>query len=179
MQVSEIKNAKIAQLKSFCTENEIVVEGNKRLRSTWESAIALYEATKEAALDLAKETVEGAVECIHEVATYDNAVIASRAVTVWTWKAIRFTAQSLWQTFLVTIALVAIVIDLWQDRAQTKAVMVQLYRRIALRIRDRWCIWCEMGEATIQVNVMEPIDRIKHSSRLAAIVTSPHGVNQS
>lgn len=39
----------LAQLKQFCTENAIVVEGDRRLRATWEKAVEAFQSAQDAA----------------------------------------------------------------------------------------------------------------------------------
>lgn len=155
MQLSTLATAPLAQIKSFARKNNILPTGDLRRRATWESAVQSFLS---AAVEVAQETVEGAIECIREVATYDNAVIAANAVHTWTRGSIKFTAKAAWTFILVAIALACIAVDLWQNQAETKDVLVSVYRRFAIRIRDRWVIWREMGDAAFQLHVTEKIN---------------------
>jgi hypothetical protein len=171
-----IKTASFAQLKQFASENNLIIEGDKRLRATWEKAVELFQSTKEAAVELAQETIEGAAQCVREVATYDNAVVAANAFYTWTCKTLRFIGS----VFLVTVALICIGIDLWQNRGDAKEVLVSVYRRQASRAKDRWVALRKMGDAVfwwhvterIQSRIVSPVinyrDRIWTTARLAA-----------
>lgn len=160
-----IKSASIAQLREFATNNQIVVEGDRRFRETFEKAIALFLSAKDAVAELVQETIAGAVECVQEVATYDNAVIAANFANVWSRRTTRFFAEFLWSAFLITIALVMLAIDVWQNRNEA---IVQIWERGAKLKRAivfrYWKLRTE-GYFVLQVRVVDPVldwrDRIR------------------
>ena len=132
----------LTQLKATAVKYALEVSGDKRLRSTWENAIesaaefiaAQVDAAKDAAIALAQKTF-----------TYDNAVIAANTVNIITRKSIKFTLKAVWGALLVSIALACIAVDLWQDRAETKAFLAQVLTHVKTKVKDRWTIWTEMG----------------------------------
>lgn len=198
MQLNELTTAKLAQIKAFCRANNIEILGDLRHKQTWidaaqafltataeqvkESAIAL----RQEAITLAQETVEGAIECVREVVTYDNAVIVANATNAWTRKALKFLAMTVWNTFLVSIALAMLAIDAYRDRQRVKADLLA-YCKVRLNIktsvkslseRFRWFVWYKYlflrfhGDMTLRSNVVTPIlnhrDRIRSMARAAA-----------
>jgi len=148
----------LTQLKATAVKYALQVDGDKRLRSTWENAIesaaefiaAQVDAVKDAAIALAQETL-----------TYDNAVIAANTLNVITRKSIKFTLKAVWSILLVSIALTCIAIDLWQDRAETKAFLSQALTHAKTKVKDRWSIWTEMGDAIVQLYVTEPVAEMR------------------
>lgn len=52
----------IQELKAFCAENNIAVEGNKRLKQTWEAAIENWKALQVQAVVIKEETIATAKE---------------------------------------------------------------------------------------------------------------------
>ena len=154
----------LTQLKATAVKYALQVDGDKRLRSTWEDAIesatefiaAQVDAVKDAAIALAQETL-----------TYDNAVATANAVNAITRKSLKFTLKAVWGVLLVSIALTCIAIDLWQDRAETKAFLTQVLTRVKAKVRDRWTDWTEMGDAIVQLYITEPVAEMR--DRLLAI----------
>ena len=148
----------LTQLKATAAKYAIQVDGDKRLRSTWENAIesaaefiaAQVDAVKDAAIALAQETL-----------TYDNAVIAANTLNVITRKSIKFTLKAVWSILLVSIALTCIAIDLWQDRAETKAFLTQVLTHVKTKVRDRWTDWTDMGVGIVQLYITEPVDEMR------------------
>ena len=148
----------LSQLKATAAKYAIQVDGDKRLRSTWENAIesaaefiaAQVDAVKDAAIALAQKNL-----------TYDNAVIAANTVNVITRKSLKFTLKAVWSILLVSIALTCIAIDFWQDRAETKAFLSQVLTRAKAKARDRWVIWQEMGDAIVQLYIAEPVNEMR------------------
>lgn len=148
----------LTQLKATAAKYALQVDGDKRLRSTWENAIesagefiaAQVDAVKDAAIELAQKTF-----------TYDNAVIAANTVNVVTRKSLKFTLKAMWNILLVSIALTCIAVDLWQDRAETKAFLVQVLSRAKNKVKDRGIIWTEMGDAIVQMTVTEPVNQMR------------------
>jgi len=148
----------LTQLKATAVKYALEVSGDKRLRSTWENAIesagefiaAQVDAVKDAAIELAQKTF-----------TYDNAVIAANAVNVWTRKSLKFTLKAAWGILLVSISLTCIAIDLWQDRAETKAFLSQVLTHVRTKVKDRWSIWTELGGAIIQLYISEPVTEMR------------------
>ena len=162
MNLSTISTASIATLKSFARANNLLPTGDLRLKST---CLEVVQTFLTAAQEIAQETIEGAVQLAQEIATYDNAVIAANTVNVITRKSIKFTAQSLWSVLLVSIALSCIALDLWQDRAETKAFLVQVLShaktKAISKAKDRWVIWTEMGDAIVQLHITEPVNEMR------------------
>ena len=162
MNLSTISTASIATLKSFARANNLLPTGDLRLKSTWLEVVQTFLT---AAQEIAQETIEGAVQLAQEIATYDNAVIAANTVNVITRKSIKFTAQSLWSVLLVSIALSCIALDLWQNRAETKAFLVQVMAHVKtkaiVKVKDRWVIWTEMGDAIVQLHITEPVNEMR------------------
>jgi len=154
----------LTQLKATAAKYAIQVDGDKRLRSTWENAIESAAEFIAAQVDAVKDA---AIELAQEVFTYDNAVIAANTVNVITRKSLKFTLKAVWSILLVSIALTCIAIDLWQDRAETKAFLVQVLSRAKTKVKDRWTIWTEMGDAIVQLYVTEPVAEMR--DRLLAI----------
>jgi len=144
----------LTQLKATAVKYALEVSGDKRLRSTWENAI-------ESAGEFITAQVEAVKDAAIETFTYDNAVIAANTVNAITRKSLKFTLKAVWSVLLVSIALTCIVIDLWQDRAETKAFLVQVLSRAKTKVRDRWNIWNEMGDAIIQLYIAEPVDEMR------------------
>ena len=148
----------ITQLKATAAKYALQVDGDKRLRSTWENAIesagefiaAQVDAVKDATIELAQKTF-----------TYDNAVIAANTLNVVTRKSIKFTLKAVWGILLVSISLTCIAVDLWQDRVETKAFLAQVLSRVKNKVKDRWIIWTEMGDAIVQVYVAEPVNQMR------------------
>ena len=153
MNLSTISTATIANLKSFARANNLLPTGDLRLKSTW--------------LEVVQTFLTAAQEVAQEIATYDNAVIAANTVNVITRKSLKFTLKAVWGVLLVSIALVCIVIDLWQDRAETKAFLSQVLTHAKTKVKDRWTIWTEMGDAIVQLYVTEPVAEMR--DRLLAI----------
>ena len=108
------------------------------------------DAIKDAAIELAQKTL-----------TYDNAVVAANTVNAWTRKSLKFALRAVWGVLLVSIALTYIAIDFWQDRAETKAFLIQALTHAKTKVRDRWSIWTEMGEAIIQLYIAEPVAEMR------------------
>ena len=150
----------LSQLKATAAKYAIQVDGDKRLRSTWENAI-------ESAAEFIAAQVDAVKDAAIATFTYDNAVTAANTVNVITRKSIKFTLKAVWSVLLVSIALTCIVIDLWQDRAETKAFLVQVLSHVKTKVRDRWTIWTEMGDAIIQLYITEPVAEMR--DRLLAI----------
>ena len=173
MNLSTISTAKLSEIKDFCRLNNLEVLGDLRHRQTWIDAARSFLT---AAQEIAQETVEGAVQLAKEIATYDNAVIAANTVNVITRKSIKFTAQSLWSVFLVSIALTCIALDLWQDRAETKAFLVQVLShaktKAIVKVKDRWVIWSEMGDAIVQLHIIEPVNEMRDRINAARFVAT-------
>ena len=148
----------LTQLKTTAVKYALQVDGDKRLRSTWENAIesaaefiaAQVDAVKDAAIALAQETL-----------TYDNAVIAANTLNVITRKSIKFTLRAAWGILLVSIALICIAVDLWQDRAETKAFLVQVLTHAKTKVRDRWTDWTDMGDEIVEMYVTDPVDEMR------------------
>ena len=173
MNLSTISTASIATLKSFARANNLLPTGDLRLKSTWLEVVQTFLT---AAQEIAQETVEGAVQLAQEIVTYDNAVIAANTVKVITRKSIKFTAQSLWSVLLVSIALSCIALDLWQDRAETKAFLVQVLShaktKAIVKVKDRWVIWSEMGDAIVQLHITEPVNEMRDRINAARFVAT-------
>ena len=152
----------LTQLKATAAKYALQVDGDKRLRSTWENAIesagefiaAQVDAVKDAAIALAQETF-----------TYDNAVQAANTLNVVTRRVVKFTLKAMWSVFLVSIALSCIALDLWQNRAETKAFLVQVMANVKTKaiakVKDRWIIWTEMGDEIVQLHITEPVNEMR------------------
>ena len=117
--------------------------------------------------DTKSQTTAIAVQTFQETFTYDRAVIAANTLNVITRRVVKFTLKAMWSIFLVSIALTCIAIDLWQDRAETKAFLVQVLTHAKTKVKDRWTIWTEMGDAIIQLYIAEPVAEMR--DRLLAI----------
>ena len=147
MNLSTISTATIATLKSFARANNLLPTGDLRLKSTW--------------LEVVQTFLTAAQETFQEIATYDNAVIAANTVNVITRKSLKFTLKAAWSILLVSIALTCIALDLWQNRAETKAFVVQVMAHVKTKVQDRWAIWTEMGGAIVQIHITEPVNEVR------------------
>lgn len=131
----------LTQLKAAAAKYALQVDGDKRLRSTWENAIesagefiaAQVDAVKDAAIELAQETL-----------TYDNAVIAANTVNVITRKSLKFTLKAMWSILLITIALGMSAADTWHQFKEwlegqdlTLSQPVAIVRLVAAKSRKR------------------------------------------
>ena len=127
-----------------------------------EQAAADLDRTGEVS-DATKEAIAAWVDSqkAQEVFTYDNAVIVAHTVNAITRKSLKFTLKAAWSILLVSIALTCIAIDFWQDRAETKAFLSQVLTHVKAKVRDRWTIWTEMGEAIVQLYIAEPVDEMR------------------
>jgi len=173
MNLSTISTASIATLKSFARANNLLPTGDLRLKSTWLEVVQTFLT---AAQEIAQETVEGAVQLAQEIATYDNAVIAANTVNVITRRVVKFTLKAVWSVFLVSIALSCIALDLWQNRAETKAFLVQVMAhaktKAIAKVKDRWVIWAETGDAIVQLHITEPVNEMRDRINAARFVAT-------
>ena len=173
MNLSTISTAKLSEIKDFCRLNNLEVLGDLRHRQTWIDAARSFLT---AAQEIAQETVEGAVQLAQEIVTYDNAVIAANTIKVITRKSIKFTLKAVWSVFLVSIALSCIALDLWQDRAETKAFLVQVMAhaktKAIAKVKDRWVIWAETGDAIVQLHITEPVNEMRDRINAARFVAT-------
>lgn len=155
------------ELKSIALQNNLTVEGDKRLRATWERAVNAFNAAKAESIKMAVETVEGAIECLEETFTYDNAVIAANRIAVWnrqTGAAVQsFTvaaARFIWGTVLVVIGIVLIGIEHLQNSDESipvfQAIVEQIDQKVRAVIRERVTIYRETGAAAIEEYVTAP-----------------------
>jgi len=169
MNLSTISTAKLSEIKDFCRLNNLEVLGDLRHRQTWIDAARSF-------LTAAQETIEGAVQLAQEIATYDNAVIAANTVNVITRRVVKFTLKAVWSVFLVSIALSCIALDLWQDRAETKAFLVQVMAhaktKAIAKVKDRWVIWAETGDAIVQLHITEPVNEMRDRINAARFVAT-------
>ena len=136
MNLSTISTASIATLKSFARANNLLPTGDLRLKSTW--------------LEVVQTFLTAAQETFQEIATYDNAR-----------KSLKFTLKAAWSILLVSIALTCIALDLWQNRAETKAFVVQVMAHVKTKVQDRWVICTEMGGAIVQIHITEPVNEMR------------------
>ena len=115
--------------------------------------------------DIKSQTTAIAVQTFQEIATYDNAVIAANTLNVVTRRVVKFTLKAMWSVFLVSIALSCIALDLWQNRAETKAFLVQVMANVKTKaiakVKDRWVIWTEMGVSIVQIHITEPVNEMR------------------
>ena len=173
MNLLTISTASIATLKSFARANNLLPTGDLRLKSTWLEVVQTFLT---AAQEIAQETVEGAVQLAQEIATYDNAVIAANTVNVITRRVVKFTLKAVWSVFLVSIALSCIALDLWQNRAETKAFLVQVMAhaktKAIAKVKDRWVIWAETGDAIVQLHIIEPVNEMRDRINAARFVAT-------
>lgn len=139
------KSASIAELRKFASENSLVIAGDRRLRSTYEKAIALFLSVKEqaaafidsqelaeikaAASEMAEDAISQASTKVREVVTAENAMKASM-----------LTARVLWSITLVAIALIVLACDLWKNRDE---VVIKV-RQSANKAARSWH-WLEAG----------------------------------
>ena len=158
MNLSTISTATLSTLKSFARANNLLPTGDLRFKSTWLEVVQTFLT---AAQEIAQETIEGAVQLAQETFTYDNAVIAANTLNVVTRKSLKFTLKAMWNILLVSIALTCIAVDLWQDRVETKAFLAQVLCHVKTKVKDRWIIWAEMGDAIVQVYVTEPVNQMR------------------
>ena len=142
-----LSTATIANLKSFARDNNLLPTGDLRLKSTWLEVVQTFLT---AAQEIAQETIEGAVQLAQKTFTYDNAR-----------KSLKFTLKAAWSIFLVSIALTCIALDLWQNRAETKAFVFQVMAHVKTKVQDRWVIWSEMGGAIVQIHITEPVNEMR------------------
>lgn len=151
------KSASIAQLREFASTNNLVIEGDKRLRATYEKAIALFLSAKDEAIALAKETVDGAIECVKEHATYDNAVIVANTTAVWSRKGAIALTRILWSTLLITVALVVLTIEAFQKRDLVIVYVREERDRLVRWTRAKLHCFQLIGWATVQYRAIRPV----------------------
>ena len=71
----------IQEMKAFCVENDITVEGNKRLKQTWETAIENWKSLQVQATAIKEETIATANEAT-EVSEKASVLVESFVVEV-------------------------------------------------------------------------------------------------
>ena len=147
MNLSTISTASIATLKSFARANNLLPTGDLRLKSTW--------------LEVVQTFLTAAQEIAQKAFTYDRAVQAANKLNVVIRRGAKFTLKAMWSVFLVSIALTCIALDFWQNRAETKAFVVQVMAHVKTKVQDRWAIWTEMGGAIVQIHITEPVNEMR------------------
>lgn len=164
----------LTQLKAAAAKYALQVDGDKRLRSTWEQAIesagefiaAQVDAVKDAAIELAQETF-----------TYQNAVLAANTVNVWTRKSLKFTLKAVWSVFLVSIALVMLAIEAYKNRQQIGlTIRTDAKARINLwkyQSRYQYAFLRTHGHSVFRRNVVKPVlsrrDQIRETMKSALL----------
>ena len=166
------KSASIAELRKFASENSLVIEGDRRLRSTYEKAIALFISIKDqasafldsqemseikaAASEAAQEAIAQTSAKVKEVVTAENAM-----------KATMLTARVLWSITLVAIAIVVLAIDWAKDR-DVRSAIVALVKHYAKRSVSTWQFLEAGGYCAVKYHV---IDRVLNMRDRIAQIT--------
>ena len=164
----------LTQLKAAAAKYALQVDGDKRLRSTWENAIesasefiaSKVDAVKDAAIELAQETL-----------TYDNAVIAANTVNVVTRKSLKFTLKAVWSILLITIALGMLAIESYKNRQQIGlTIRTDATARINLwkhQARYQYAFLRTYGHSVFRRNVVKPVlsrrDQIRETMKSALL----------
>ena len=151
MNLSTISTATIANLKSFARANNLLPTGDLRLKSTWLEVVQTFLT---AAQEIAQETIEGAVQLVQEIATYDNA----RRVA-------KFTLKAMWSVFLVSIALVMLLVEAFQNRQKVMLIIREgvenRVKRLVLRYRHLELV----GRLALKFTIVQPVlyrrDRVR------------------
>lgn len=163
LNITDIKAQSLTALKAIATRFNIVPTGDRRLKSTWISAIVT------AAQEIAVETVEGAVQTAQEIVTYDNAVVAAHAINAVTRKVAKFSLKAVWSILLVSLALAVLAVEAYQDR---RRVLVKIRMGVSYRVtrlknglHDRYQYLEMLGRLIFRVKLVQPVidrrDRIR------------------
>jgi len=177
----------LAQLKATADKYALQVDGDKRLRSTWENAI-------ESAGEFIAAQVDAVKDAAIETFTYDNAVIAANTLNAVTRGVVKFTLKAFIVSCLLAIALGMSAADTWhqfkewlegQDLTPSQPVAViklitskvrKRINRFSVHCYDRLQDWIEAQTIkawyAVDENAIQPAqefrDRI-NAARLASI----------
>jgi len=151
MNLSTISTATIANLKSFARANNLLPTGDLRLKSTW--------------LEVVQTFLTAAQETFQEIATYDNAVIAANTLNVVIRRGAKFTLKAAWSILLVSIALVMLLVEAFQNRQKVMLIIREgvenRVKRLVLRYRHLELV----GRLALKFTIVQPVlyrrDRVR------------------
>jgi len=157
MNLSTISTATIANLKSFARANNLLPTGDLRLKSTW--------------LEVVQTFLTAAQEIAQEAFTYDHAVIAANTLNVVIRRVAKFTLKTLWSVFLVSIALVMLLVEAFQNRQKVMLIIREgvenRVKRLVLRYRHLELV----GRLALKFTIVQPVlyrrDRVRLIIRTA------------
>jgi len=157
MNLSTISTATIANLKSFARANNLLPTGDLRLKSTW--------------LEVVQTFLTAAQETFQEIATYDNAVIAANTLNVVIRRGAKFTLKAAWSILLVSIALVMLLVEAFQNRQKVMLIIREgvenRVKRLVLRYRHLELV----GRLALKFTIVQPVlyrrDRVRLIIRTA------------
>lgn len=156
----------LTQLKAAAAKYALQVDGDKRLRSTWEQAI-----------ESASEFIAAQVDAVKDALTYDNAVLAANTVNFVTRKSLKFTLKAVWSVFLVSIALVMLAIEAYKNRQQIGlTIRTDATARLNLwkhQSRYQYAFLRTYGRSVFRRNVVKPVlsrrDQIRETMKSALL----------
>ena len=151
MNLSTISTATIANLKSFARANNLLPTGDLRLKSTW--------------LEVVQTFLTAAQEAFQEIATYDNAVQAANKLNVVIRRGAKFTLKAAWSILLVSIALVMLLVEAFQNRQKVMLIIREgvenRVKRLVLRYRHLELV----GRLALKFTIVQPVlyrrDRVR------------------
>jgi len=121
--------------------------------------------------DIKSQTTAIAVQTFQEIATYDNAVQAANTLNVVIRRGAKFTLKSLWSVFLVSIALVMLLVEASQNRQKVMLIIREgvenRVKRLVLRYRHLELV----GRLALKFTIVQPVlyrrDRVRLIIRTA------------
>ena len=157
MNLSTISTATIGNLKSFARANNLLPTGDLRLKSTW--------------LEVVQTFLTAAQEIAQEAFTYDHAVQAANTLNVVTRRVVKFTLKAMWSIFLVSIALVMLLVEAFQNRQKVMLIIREgvenRVKRLVLRYRHLELV----GRLALKFTIVQPVlyrrDRVRLIIRTA------------
>jgi len=180
-----LSNLTLAQLKATAAKYALQVDGDKRLRSTWENAI-------ESAAEFIAAQVDAIKDAAIETFTYDNAVIAANTLNVITRKVVKFTLKAFVVSCLLAIALGMSATETWyqfkewlggQDLTISQPVAVvkliaskvcNRVNRFAVHCYDRLQDWLETQTIkawyAVDENAIQPAQEFRDRINAARLV---------
>ena len=121
--------------------------------------------------DIKSQTTAIAVQTFQETFTYDRAVIAANTLNVITRRVVKFTLKAMWSIFLVSIALVMLLVEASQNRQKVMLIIREgvesRVKRLVLRYRHLELV----GRLALKFTIVQPVlyrrDRVRLIIRTA------------
>lgn len=93
------------------------------------------------------------------------------------WAVAKWIAGAIWSLILVSISLVVLLVEAWQNRKEVKESAISLYKK-AVQIADMYCFWVRSrfadlrmdGLVIVQVHVIDRVEALKTRFQDAARV---------